>query len=52
MFQQYKNIQMELHYLWRGHFGPFRKLLPLVPKSTQERLHERFGWNLFIRGTK
>jgi ubiquinone/menaquinone biosynthesis C-methylase UbiE len=52
MFQQYKNIQMEIHYLWRGHFGPLRGLVPLMPKSIQERLHERFGWNLFIRGTK
>jgi ubiquinone/menaquinone biosynthesis C-methylase UbiE len=52
MFQPYKDIQMELHYLWPGHFGPARHLLPLLPKSTKRNLHKRFGWNLVIKASK
>src|SRR5205823_4342816 len=46
MFQQFHNVEMELHYLWRGHFGPLRRLLPVVPESIMRNLHSRVGWNL------
>ncbi|MGH9691519.1 MAG: class I SAM-dependent methyltransferase [Candidatus Acidiferrales bacterium] len=52
MFRQFRGIHMELHYLWPGHFGPLRRLLPLVPEATKRQLHKRFGWNLIIRGSK
>jgi ubiquinone/menaquinone biosynthesis C-methylase UbiE len=52
MFRQFKNVEMELHYLWPGHFGPVRRLLPLLSVGARQRLHRRFGWNLIIKGTK
>ena len=52
MFRPFKDPQMELHYLWPGHFGPFRRLLPLVPKSAKRNLHKVFGWNLVIKASK
>jgi ubiquinone/menaquinone biosynthesis C-methylase UbiE len=52
MFSKYKNVNMDIHYLWPGHFGAFRRVMPFLPMSTKRRLHERFGWNLMIRGTK
>jgi ubiquinone/menaquinone biosynthesis C-methylase UbiE len=52
MFEQFHDVQMELHYLWPGHFGPFRRLMPLLPLSMKRRLHSVFGWNLVIRGKK
>jgi len=52
MFARYRNVRMELHYLWRGHFGPLRRLLPLVPESMLRNLHQRFGWNLIVQAEK
>lgn len=52
MFHQFHDVKMELHYLWPGHFGPFRRLMPLVPGFLKRRLHSVFGWNLIIRGRK
>ena len=52
MFRQFHDIEMDIHYLWPGHFGPFRRLMPLLPVSLKSRLHSRFGWNLIIRGKK
>jgi ubiquinone/menaquinone biosynthesis C-methylase UbiE len=52
MFRQFKDVNMELHYLWKGHFGPVRRLLPLVPKAAKDNLHKLFGWNLVIKATK
>lgn len=52
MFRPFKDVRMELHYLWPGHFGPFRRLLPLVPMSTKRKLHKLFGWNLLIKASK
>jgi ubiquinone/menaquinone biosynthesis C-methylase UbiE len=52
MFRQFGNVEMELHYLWRGHFGPLRRLLPLVPNSVLQNLHRRLGWNLIIKAEK
>jgi ubiquinone/menaquinone biosynthesis C-methylase UbiE len=52
MFHQFHDVQMDLHYLWPGHFGPFRRVMPLLSMSTKLNLHKRFGWNLIIRGTK
>ncbi len=52
MFRRFRNPEMELHYLWRGHFGPLRRLLPLVPQSIQRNLHRRVGWNLIIKADK
>ena len=51
MFRPFKDIRMEVHYLWPGHFGPFR-LLPMIPKSAKRNLHKIFGWNLVIRASK
>jgi ubiquinone/menaquinone biosynthesis C-methylase UbiE len=52
MFRPFKDIRMELHYLWPGHFGAFRRLLPLVPQSARRNLHKLFGWNLVIWASK
>jgi ubiquinone/menaquinone biosynthesis C-methylase UbiE len=52
MFRQFKDVQTEVHYLWPGHFGPLRRLLPLVPKGLKEKLPGLVGWNLVIRGEK
>jgi hypothetical protein len=52
MFRQFSSVEMELHYLWRGHFGPLRRLLPLVPNSVLQNLHRRLGWNLIIKAEK
>lgn len=52
MFRRFRNPEMELHYLWRGHFGPLRRLLPLVPDSVLRNLHRRLGWNLIIQAEK
>jgi hypothetical protein len=54
MFRPFQDVQMELHYLWPGHFGPFRRLVvsPLIPKSAKRKLHKFFGWNLVIKATK
>jgi len=43
LFRRFRNPEMELHYLWRGHFGPLRRLLPLVPESILRNLHRRSG---------
>jgi len=52
MFRRFQNVEMELHYLWRGHFGPLRRMLSLVPNSVQANLHRRLGWNLVIKAEK
>ena len=52
MFARFRNVQTDLHYLWRGHFGPLRRLLPLVPGEVQQTLHRRLGWNLIIQAEK
>jgi hypothetical protein len=52
MFRQFNDVQTELHYLWPGHFGPLRRLLPLMPKSFKAKLPGLLGWNLVIRGKK
>jgi len=52
MFRQFKDVRMEIHYLWPGHFGPFRRLVPFIPESMKRRLPGYLGWNLIIRGIK
>ncbi len=52
MFRPFRNIEMELHYLWPGHFGPLRRLALLLPSSVQHNLHRVLGWNLIIRAVK
>ena len=52
MFHQFGNIEMELHYLWPGHFGPLRRLALLLPKPLVRNLHRYLGWNLIIHAVK
>jgi len=52
MFKRFQTVDMELHYLWPGHFGPLSRLLPLVPEKVKRNLHRIFGWNLIIKATK
>ncbi len=52
MFSSFRRVDMELHYLWAGHFGPLRRLLPLLPEAGKRNLHKLFGWNLLIKATK
>ena len=52
MFKHFRDVEIELHYLWRGHFGPLRRLLPLVPGYLTHRLPEVFGFNAVICATK
>jgi len=52
MFGPFRSVKIELHYLWPGHFGPFRRLLPLVPQGTKRSLHRRLGWNAIITASK
>jgi len=52
MFRPFRDIEMELHYLWPGHFGPFRRLALLLPNSITHNLHRYLGWNLIIRAVK
>jgi hypothetical protein len=52
MFKRFQTIDMELHYLWPGHFGPASRLLPLVPERVKRNLHRILGWNLIIKAKK
>jgi len=52
MFKRFQTIDMELHYLWPGHFGPASRLLPLVPEKIKQNLHRVLGWNLIIKAKK
>ncbi|MBV9743966.1 MAG: class I SAM-dependent methyltransferase [Acidobacteriia bacterium] len=52
MFRRFRNVEMELHYLWPGHFGPLRRLALLLPDSLKHSLHRWVGWNLMIRAVK
>lgn len=52
MFRQFASLEFDVHYLWPGHFGPFRRLLPLVPAGIKKRLPQWAGWNLIIKATK
>jgi ubiquinone/menaquinone biosynthesis C-methylase UbiE len=52
MFGMFRTTGIELHYLWPGHFGPLRRVVSLLPKERQRRLHERFGWNAVIKAVK
>ena len=52
MFRPFRGVEIELHYLWPGHFGPLRRLLPMVPASLKRRLPGVFGFNAVIEATK
>jgi len=52
MFRHFREVEIELHYLWRGHFGPLRRLLPLVPAGLKRRLPGLFGFNAIIHARK
>jgi ubiquinone/menaquinone biosynthesis C-methylase UbiE len=52
MFRMFQKVEIELHYLWPGHFGPWRRLIKLLSKDRQRRLHRRFGWNAVIKAVK
>jgi len=52
MFHRFRDLDMELHYLWPGHFGPLKRLLPLVPEGAKAKLHRILGWNVIIKAVK
>jgi ubiquinone/menaquinone biosynthesis C-methylase UbiE len=52
MFKRFDKVDMELHYLWPGHFGPLRRLLAVVPDGVKRNLHRVFGWNVVIKATR
>lgn len=52
MFNQFEDVSIDLHYLWPGHYGPARHLLPLVPKGIRQNLPSRMGWNAVIKAVK
>jgi|SRR5579872_1765142 len=52
MFYQFHGISIDLHYLWPGHYGPARYLLPLTPNNIRRNLPSRMGWNAIIKASK
>ncbi|MBV8731606.1 MAG: class I SAM-dependent methyltransferase [Acidobacteriia bacterium] len=52
MFQEFRHVQIDLHYLWPGHFGPLRRLLPFLPAAWKQRFPALFGFNAVIEATK
>jgi ubiquinone/menaquinone biosynthesis C-methylase UbiE len=52
MFREFGHVQIKLHYLWPGHFGPLRRVLPWVPSPWKQRLPGLFGFNAVIEATK
>lgn len=52
MFGDFRDVSVDIHYLWPGHFGPARHLLRLMPSAMRASLPGRVGWNAIVKAYK